>query len=120
MKRAGTRHFDHVAAPLSFGAVQLDIGAAPAHAAPGGQRQVLHAAHADVAKHRNALLLHEQVVGRLGPAELAEAGALPGVRLVPVHAARYVMHGLVSLSYFAHAPAVARMSEAICGANPRP
>src|SRR5260370_688900 len=73
---ARARHLDHVAPPFALGAVKLNISAAAAEPSPRRQRQVLHLADPDIAKHRNALGLHEEVVGRLRPAELAEAGAL--------------------------------------------
>src|SRR5580704_9015923 len=95
VERAGARHLDDVAAPFAFGAVELDVGAAAAEALPRRQRQVLHLAHPDVAEHRNAFRLHEQVVGRLRASELAEAGALAGGGLVPM-AAGDIMHGKVS------------------------
>ena len=93
IERAGARHLDDVAAPFAFGAVELDVGAAAAGALPRRERQVLHLADADVAEHRDAFRLHEVVVGRLRPAELAEAGALAAGRLVPVRLAGNVMHG---------------------------
>ena len=98
IERARARHLDDVAAPLAFGAVQLDVAAAPAGAFPWGQRKILHLADADVAEHRDAFRLHEDVVGRLRPAELAEAGALAAGRLMPVRLARDVMHGRSPLS----------------------
>src|SRR5262249_41197038 len=91
-----TRHPDQRGAPLALGAMELDVGAAPAQPLPWGERQVLHLAHADVAEDRNALRFHEQVVGRLRPSELAEAGALAGGGLVPM-AAGGVMPGGYSL-----------------------
>ena len=59
----------------------------------GLQRQVLHLADADVAEDRNAFRLHEQVVRRLRPAELAEAGALETRRLVPMNLTGDLVHG---------------------------
>src|SRR5215472_13403368 len=97
VERAGARHLDDVTAPFPLGAVELDVGAAPAKAFPRGERQILHLAHADVAEDRNALRFHEQVVRRLRPTELAEARAPAGGRLVPV-AAWDIMHGGFSLN----------------------
>src|SRR5436190_6318741 len=92
VQRAGARHLDDVVAPFAFGAVELDVAAAAAGALPWRQRQVLHLADADVAKYRDAFRLHEVVVGRLRPAELAKAGALAAGGLMPVSRAWNVMH----------------------------
>src|SRR5206468_11631950 len=92
IERAGARHLDDVVAPFAFGAVELDVAAAAAGALPWRQRQVLHLADADVAEHRDAFRLHEVVVGRLRPAELAEAGALAAGRLMPMGRAWDIMH----------------------------
>src|SRR6185436_20448013 len=86
IERARARHLDDVAAPFAFGAVQLDVGAAAAGALPRRQRQVLHLADADVAEHRNAFRLHEDLVCRLLLAKKKEASALAAVRLVTMTA----------------------------------
>ena len=50
VERARARHLDDVIAPFGFGAVQLDIAAAPAPALPRLKGQVLHLGNADVAE----------------------------------------------------------------------
>ena len=100
VERARRRHLDDVAAPLALGAVELDEVAAPAHAFPGDERQVLHLADADAAKHRNAFLFHERVVGCRLLAELAEAGFLVACRFVPVTAVLVVRHFLTPVESF--------------------
>ena len=84
IERAGARHLDDVAAPFALGAVELDVGALAAQALPGLHRQVEHGLDADVAEDRDAVRLHEQVVGRLRTAEFADAGAVDAGRFVPV------------------------------------
>src|SRR5262245_2398393 len=91
---ARARHLDDIAAPLAFRAVELDVAAAPARAFPRSERQVLHFADADVAEHRNPFRLHEDVVGRLRPAEFSETRPLSRGRLVPMRLAGNVMHAL--------------------------
>src|SRR5262249_42628080 len=97
VQRARAGHFDDVATPFAFGAMKLDVGAASAGALPRSERQVLNLADADVAEDRNALRLHEVVVGRLRAAELAEARAFAAGRLVPMGGAWNVMHVLSPL-----------------------
>src|SRR5262249_24069214 len=92
IERAGAGHLDDVAAPFALGAVQLDIRAFPAQSLPWRKRLVLHLAHADIALDGNALRFHEQVIGRLGPAERAETGSVVACRLMPVRPAGQVMH----------------------------
>src|SRR5580704_8276820 len=92
IERAGTRHFDHVAAPFSFGAVQLDVAAASAHAFPWGQRKILNLAHPDVAKDGNALGFHEQIVGRFGASKFSEAGPAAAGGFMPVYLACDLVH----------------------------
>ena len=77
IQRAGAGNFDDVAAPQTFGAEQLNERAVAAHALPRLARQILHAAHADVAIDRNALRFHEVVVGRVRPEKFSIAG--PGL-----------------------------------------
>ncbi len=77
IERARAGDLDEVTTPQTFGAQELDEGAATAHAFPRLARQVLHAAHADVAIDRNALRLHKVVIGRIGPEKFAVAG--PGL-----------------------------------------
>src|SRR5665213_1787420 len=84
---AARRHLDDIAAPFALGAEELDVAAAPAKTAPFGERQVLHLADADVAIDRDALALHELVVGRGGTAEFAVAGFPAAGRLVPMNLA---------------------------------
>src|SRR4029077_7509185 len=84
VERSGAGHLDHVAAPFPFGTVELDEGAAAAHARPRFQRHVLHAAHTDAAEDRNALRLHEVVIRRVGPLPGADAGILEPFGLVPM------------------------------------
>jgi hypothetical protein len=88
----GAGYLDDIGAPFAFGAVQLDVTAASAHALPWLQRQVLHLADADIAEDRDLFRLHEQVVWRLGTIELAEAGPLEARRLVPVNLAGDLVH----------------------------
>src|ERR1700694_5237620 len=92
VERARARHLDHIAAPFSFRAVELDVAAAPARALPRCERKILHFADADIAEHRNAFRLHEGVIRRLRSTELAETSALSAGRLMPVSLARNVMH----------------------------
>ena len=66
---------------------------ASAQPAPGRERQILHPAHPDVAKDRNAFGFHEQIVGRFRAAELAKTGAPSCRGLVPVSLPGNVMHG---------------------------
>src|SRR5437773_10949519 len=63
IERARGRNLHDIAAPLGFGAVELDIVAAPAGALPGRERQVLHPADPDAAEHGDTLGFHEGVVG---------------------------------------------------------
>src|SRR5438552_12550679 len=91
-ERVGARHLDDVGAPFALGAVELDIRAFPAQPLPWRKRQILHLAHADIAIDGNALRFHEQVVGRLGPAERAETGSVVAGRLMPVRPAGQFMH----------------------------
>src|SRR5262249_44685689 len=89
---AGSRHLDDVAAPFAFGTVELDIAAFAAQPLPWRERQILHLAHADIAVDRDAFRFHEQVVGRLRPAELAEAGSVVAGRLMPMRPVRKFVH----------------------------
>ena len=84
IERAGARDLHHIHAPQPFGAVELDVAAAAAEPLPRRHRQILHAPHADAAIDRNALRLHEAVVGHRLAQELAKAGVLAGLGLVPV------------------------------------
>src|SRR5262249_17095924 len=93
IERAGARHLDHVAAPLALGAVQLDVGPLAAQPFPGSKWKILDLADADVAIDRDAFRLHEQVVGRLRPPELAETRPIDSRRLVPMRPAGQFMHG---------------------------
>ena len=93
IERAGARNFDDVAAPFPFGAVKLDVGALAAQTLPGLHRQIEDGLQADVAENRDAVGLHEQVVGRLGTAEFADAGPVDAGRLVPVGLSGDFMHG---------------------------
>ena len=92
IERAGTRHLDHVAAPFSLGAVELDVCSSAAQPFPRCQRKVLHLAHADAAVDRNPFRFHEQVIGCLRPAELAEAGPVLTGRFVPMRPAGQFVH----------------------------
>src|SRR5262249_45801676 len=98
IESAGPRHLADVAAPFAFGAVQLDVCALAARPRPRGERQVLRLAHADIAEDGDAFRLHEQVVGRLRPTELAEAGTVDAGRLVPMRPAGQFMHDACSKS----------------------
>src|SRR5262245_13434760 len=89
----GAGHLDDVAAPLALGAVELDVAALAAQPLPRRQRQVLHLAYADVAVDRDALRLHEQIVGGLRPAELAEARPVVAGGLMPMRPSRQFVHG---------------------------
>ena len=103
IERAGARHLDHIHAPQALGAVELDVAAAPAEPLPRRHRQVLHAPHADAAIDRHALRFHEAVVGHRLALELAEAGVLAGLGLVPMDLIGRVVHrvlGTVRLSRF--------------------
>ena len=95
VERAGARDFDDVAAPFPFGAVKLDEGALAAQTLPGLHRQVEHGLEADVAEDRDPVGLHEQVVGRLGTAEFADAGPVDAGRLVPVGLFAYFVHDVL-------------------------
>ncbi len=97
VERARARHLDHIHAPQAFGAEELDVAAAPALPLPGRERQILHAPHADAAIDRNALRLHEAVVGHRLAQELAEACVLAGLRLVPMDLIGRVVHGNLEL-----------------------
>src|SRR6476660_683274 len=88
----GARHLDDVAAPFALGAVQLDEAAFTAQPLPGRERQVLYLAYADVAVDRNAFRFHEQVIGRLRPAELSEAGAVAAGGFMPMRPAGQFVH----------------------------
>jgi hypothetical protein len=90
---AGARHLDDVTAPFALGAVQLDEAAFAAQPLPGRERQVLHLAYADAAVDRNAFRFHEQVIGRLRPAELSEAGAVAAGGFMPMRPAGQFVHG---------------------------
>src|SRR5262249_49812921 len=84
---ARSRHLDDVAAPLALGTVELDIATFAAQPLPRRKGQILHLAHADIAVDRDAFRFHEQVIGRLRPAELAEAGSVVAGRLMPMRPA---------------------------------
>src|SRR3954470_24943816 len=72
IERTGAGDLHDVAAPKAFRAVKLDVGSAPAEAAPWLHGQVLHPAHADAAIDRHALRFHEAVVGHGLSLERAE------------------------------------------------
>ena len=72
VERAGSRYFDDVTAPQTFGAEQLNERAAAAHALPRLARQVLNTAHADIAVDSNALSLHKVVIRSVWAEKLAE------------------------------------------------
>ena len=92
IERARSRHLDDVAAPFALGAVELDIATFAAQPLPRRKRQILHLAHADIAVDRNAFRFHEQVIGRLRPAELAEARPIVAGGLVPMGSAGEFVH----------------------------
>src|SRR5262245_39170990 len=96
IERARTRHLDHIHAPQALGAVELDIAAAAALPLPRRKRQVLHASDADAAIDRDALRLHEVVVGHRLAQKLAIACVLAGLGLVPMVLVRRVVHGNTS------------------------
>src|SRR3990170_5465651 len=77
IQRSRAGNFDNVTTPKTLGAEKLDEGAAAAHALPRFARQILDAAHADVAIDRNALRLHEVVIRRIRAEKLAIAS--PGL-----------------------------------------
>src|SRR5215470_14258010 len=108
VERAGRRDLDDVEAPQALGAEELDKGAAPAEPRPIRERQVLHPAHPDAAVDRNAFGLHEAVVRHRRALELAVAGVLAGLRLVPVHLVGGVVHGSFSSGHAGAATAAAR------------
>src|SRR5262249_5224865 len=89
---ACARNLNHIAAPLALCSVELDEGAIAAHAAPGPERHVLHAANPDAAIDRDSLCLHVIVIRRVRPLPGAVAGVRPSLRLVPVLARDFV-HG---------------------------
>src|SRR5580700_9712831 len=103
-ERAGTRHLDHIAAPFSLGAVELDEGAAAAQALPWFERHVLDAAYADTAEDRDALRLHEVVIGRVGPLPDADAGILQPFGFVPMIAGDLVHFLTPAAKIFAATP----------------
>src|SRR5262249_24487798 len=84
VERAGTRNFDHIHAPQTFGAVELDVAAASAKTFPRHHRQILHSPHADAAIDPNAFRLHEAVIGHRLAQELAESCILAGLRFMPM------------------------------------
>ena len=84
VERTARGDLDDVLAPQPLGAEQLDIAAATTEPLPGCERQVEHGPDADVAVDRNALALHELVVGHRRARELAFACDLAGLGLVPV------------------------------------
>src|SRR5262245_6155714 len=92
LESASPGYLDDVAAPFALGAMELDIRAFAAESLPRRKRQILHLAHADVAVDRNAFRFHEQVIGSLGTAELAEAGAFVAGRLMPMRPAGQFVH----------------------------
>src|SRR5262249_15586415 len=89
---ACARNLNHVAAPLALCSIELDERAIAAHAAPGLERHVLHAANADAAIDRDSLRLHVIVIRRVRPLPGAVARVRPSLRLVPVLARDFV-HG---------------------------
>src|SRR5215208_3137333 len=90
IESTGARNLDDVAAPKAFRAVKLNVGSAPAEAAPWLHGQVLHPAHADAAIDRHALRFHEAVIGhglsleRAEPCVLARLGFVPVILIRPV------------------------------------
>src|SRR5258706_11277533 len=90
MQRAARRDFDTVAAPFAFRAEELDESAVAAHALPRLQRHVLDSFHADAAKDRDALALHEIVIGCVRPLPGAVSGVLQPLRLMPMFGGWYV------------------------------
>src|SRR5437867_5388722 len=96
IERARARHLDDIHAPQPFGAVELDVAAAAALPFPGRERQVLHAPHADAAIDRDAFRLHEVVIRHWLTQELAVAGVLASLGLVPMDLIGRVMHGNTS------------------------
>src|SRR5690606_24628565 len=92
VERAGGRHLDHIAAPLAFGAMQLDVMTAPALALPRMQGQVLHLADAQVTIYRYAFFFHEGVVGSGLLLELPEPRLFMARRLVPMRPVLVVRH----------------------------
>src|SRR5689334_11519393 len=93
VERTRTRHLDHIHAPEAFGAKELNVAAAATLSLPRRERQILHPPHADAAIDRNALRLHEAVVGHRLAQELAEACVLTGLGLVPMDLIGCVVHG---------------------------
>src|ERR1700745_3589175 len=94
IERAGAGDLDHVHAPEAFGAVELDVAAAPAEPLPRRQRQILHLSDADAAEDRNAFGFHEAVVRHRRTFEFAEARILARPGLVPVDLIGLVVHFL--------------------------
>src|SRR5690348_6125571 len=92
VERCPRRHFDHIHAPQTFGAVELDIAAPSPESLPRPHRQLLHATRANPAIDWHALIFHEAVIGELGAAEIAESGVLPGFRLVPMRILDGIVH----------------------------
>ena len=93
IERARARNFDNVRTPFAFGSEKLNVGAFAAHALPRLHRQIEHGLQSDVAEDRDALGFHEQVVGRLGTAEFADAGPVDTRWLVPVDLLAEFVHG---------------------------
>src|SRR5258706_4916286 len=88
---AGARDFDHVTAPQTFGAIELNERASAAEPLPRFERQLLHTLHADAAINRHTFVLHEIIVGRVGPVPAADAGILAFVLLLPLGCVRRFM-----------------------------
>src|SRR6516165_10321981 len=97
-ERAGAGYLDDIHPPQAFGAVELDVAAAPAQPLPRRHRQILHPLHADAAEDRHAFRFHETVVRHRRPLEPAEAGVLSGFGFVPVDLIGPVVHGAPILS----------------------
>ena len=73
IKRTTRGHFNHIAAPFRFRAVELDEMAFATATLPVEERQVLHLADANAAEDRNALGFHPRIIGGRLFLELAEA-----------------------------------------------
>src|SRR5262249_20068516 len=93
IERARARDFDDVGAPFPFGAEKLNVGALAAQTLPGLHRQVEDGLQTDGAEDRDAFGLHEQVVGRFGTTEFADAGSVDTRWLMPVDLLAEFVHG---------------------------